>query len=99
MNIKLEQRGTTMGKLFSARKRRTERGTTPWFRRPSSNHTAYGRILAGKSIERARRDRKRVRASEESDKELFQALKRRTELGTPPWCQRPSRDHTTLGGF
>ena len=23
-------------------------------------------------------------------RELLQALKRQTELGTPPWCQRPS---------
>ena len=32
----------------------------------------------------------RVRTTWQATRELSQALKRQTELGTPPWCQRPS---------
>ena len=43
VEINLEQRGTTMGKLFSARKRRTERGTTPLVQRPSRHKGGFCR--------------------------------------------------------
>jgi hypothetical protein len=49
VKIELEQRGTARGKLFAARKRRTERGTTPLSQRPSRDVTAYGRVFAAES--------------------------------------------------
>ena len=93
---KFGQRGRAIGAISRALKRQTQLGTPPVCQRHSTRPHGTGRVLDAESCSEGVESLNKVGQRGKASVEVFQALKRPTQLGTPPGCQRHStRPHGT----
>jgi len=91
---KLGQRGNAFGGTTRARKRPTQLGTPPVCQRRSTRPHGTERVLDAESCSEGVESVFKIKERGKGTGTISQTLRRPTQLGTPPVCQRhPTRPH------